>query len=168
MPAAGAEAPVHEFIHSIHVMAALVCEQYNEPEKALSCISAIREVEPTRGGDPKAHSKVTIGFIEGRILARRGDLSASYTAFTTALKLGEKLEVWLLVALGLRDLKLFVLDQTGHAEHGSRLLGALLRRLKAPSEALTRVLDGLDATALRQMPAPESAYEVHNPIRADQ
>ena len=63
-------------------------------------------------------------------------------------------------AFALRDLKLCVLDAMGHADHGSRRLGAVLRKLSSPAELLTPMLKGLDAAALLALDAPEGGYEL--------
>jgi hypothetical protein len=61
-------------------------------------------------------------------------------------------------AYALRDLKLCALDKMGHGEHGSRLLGASLRRLTGPTQMLTEMLDGVDAAAMMALPEPEPGY----------
>ena len=56
------------------------------------------------------------------------------------------------------DLKLDVLDTIGHADHGSRRLGAALRKLKGPADQLTQFLRGLDAPALMALAPPDDGY----------
>ena len=61
----------------------------------------------------------------------------------------------------LRDLKLLVLDEMGHGEHGSRRLGGAVRALKAdPAGSLRSMLKGLDAAELSSLPAPDTSYRV--------
>ena len=47
----------------------------------------------------------------------------------------------------------------GHGEHGSRRVGAVLRRLTGPAELLTPLLGGRDAAELMAMREPEPGYE---------
>ena len=145
---------------SPHLLAALVCEKYEMDDEALTFVAVIHDLDPNLGGDPKPTSHILGYCVKGRVLARRGQPQAAGAAFEEAVSQSEKYGLWLLAAFALRDLKLCVLDGMGHGDHGSRRLGAVLRRLKGPASSLSELLDGLDAGELMALGAPEAGYEV--------
>eukprot|EP01045_Picozoa_sp_COSAG04_P016770 COSAG04_NODE_1430_length_6798_cov_9.576205_3_plen_331_part_00 len=147
-------------IVSPHLLAALVCEKYEMDDEALTFAAVIHDLDPNLGGDPKPTSHILGYCVKGRVLARRGQPQAAGAAFEEAVSQSEKYELWLLAAFALRDLKLYVLDGMGHGDHGSRRLGAVLRRLKGPASSLSALLDGLDAGELMALDAPRPGYEV--------
>jgi hypothetical protein len=143
-----------------HMIAALACEKYGMDDEALGFVSVIHDLDPRLGGDPKPTSHIIGHSIKGRVMARRGDLKAAADAFEQAVSMSEKYELWLLTAFALRDLKLHVLDDLGHGDHGSRRLGAVLRRLTGSAASLSSVLGGLDAGELMGMAPPDASYIV--------
>jgi hypothetical protein len=165
--AGGAQsAPMHSAV-SVHLLAALASENYQLDDQALGFVAAIHELDYTLGGDPKESSHILAHCIKGRIMARRGQLKAAAAAFEAAVTRSKEVELWLLTAFALRDLKLCVLDGLGHGDHGSRRLGAALRRLKGPAERLNGLLNGLDAAELMTLSEPEPGYEVAYGASAD-
>eukprot|EP01048_Picozoa_sp_COSAG05_P015614 COSAG05_NODE_1900_length_3858_cov_2.298218_1_plen_899_part_10 len=96
--------------------------------------------------------------IQGRSYVALGRASDATHAFEAAAETARVAGFWLLEAFALRDLKLLVLDQLEHGEHGSRRLGVALRLLTGPAETLTPVLKGLDATELMSLPPPQPEY----------
>ena len=153
-------APMHSGVSASHLLAALVCEKYLMDDEALAYIAVIFDLDPNLGGDPKPTSHILAYCLKGRIMARRGEVKAAADAFEDAVSRSEKYELWLLTAFALRDLKLLVQDSMGHGEHGSRRLGAVLRRLTGSADALTPLLDGLDATELLSLAPPDATYHV--------
>eukprot|EP01046_Picozoa_sp_COSAG06_P050892 COSAG06_NODE_8178_length_2247_cov_2.238827_1_plen_674_part_01 len=145
---------------SPHLLAALACEKYGMEDEALAFVSVIDEVDPVRGGDHKPSSHILGACVKGRVLQRQGRTAAAASAFEAAVQQAETVGLPLLAVFALRDLKLFVLDEMGHADHGSRRLGAVLRTLKDPAEMFSPLLDGLDGTALVSLAAPDVAYQV--------
>ena len=152
-------APGH-ILMSPHLVAALACERKGLHEDALSFATVIHDVDPNLGGDVKPTSHILAFCLKGRIFQQRGQLKAAAAAFEAAVTEAEKHGLWLLVAFALRDLKLYMLDNLGHADHGARRLAEVVRRLKGPSSSLTALLGGLDVLALVNLPEPEAAYEV--------
>jgi hypothetical protein len=149
-----------QFQTSTLLLAALACEDYGLDEEAQRFIAAI--FDPV-GGDPKPTSIILAYCVRGRILARRNELKAAAEAFEEAAKQAESYQLWLLVALAYLDLKLHVLDTIGHGDHGSRRLGAVLRRLTGPVSKLTPLLQGLDAAEMITLPPPDASYRVEYP-----
>ena len=78
--------------------------------------------------------------LQGRALAALGQTSAAAAAFERAAHEAHTYGLWLLEAFALRDLKLLVLDDLGHGDHGSRRLGAVLGLLSSPASELTPLL----------------------------
>ena len=118
---------------------------------------------------PSSH--ILANCIKGRILARRSQLGLASAAFEAAVEQAKSLGLWLLEAFALRDLKLCVLDVIDHSDHGSRRLGAALRQLVGPADKLTPLLNGLDASELMALEAPEPGYavvyEAEDPAQAE-
>eukprot|EP01046_Picozoa_sp_COSAG06_P043409 COSAG06_NODE_5682_length_3323_cov_3.426489_2_plen_973_part_01 len=159
-------APVNTWT-SVHLLAALTLSENNVDEEALGYLSVIHELDPNRGGDPKATSHALGHCLRGRIMARRGQLKTAAEAFDKAVAIADRIDLPLLIALAMRDLQLCVLGELGHGDHGTRRLGAVLRRLKAPPSLLTPLLGGgLDAAQLIELAPPESVYEVAYPPEA--
>ena len=143
-----------------HLLAAVVCEKYDMHDEALAFAAAVRDLDPDRGGDSRP-SSLTLGCcVRGRVMAQRGELRAAAAAFEEAVALSEKVGFWLLAVFALRDLKLCVLDATGHGDHGSRRLGAALRRLTGTADTLTPLLEGLDAAELMSLAPPDACHRV--------
>jgi hypothetical protein len=145
---------------SAHLIAALCAEKYGQLDQALAFVTVIHEVDPARGGDHKPSAHILGNCVKGRVLQQRGQTAEAAAAFEAAVAQGEAVGMPLLVAFALRDLKLHILDGMGHGDHGSRRLGAVLRRLKDPAEMFIPLLSGLDAAALMAMGDPERGYEV--------
>jgi hypothetical protein len=157
-----------------HVMAALAAEKYGQLDQALGFAAAIHDVDPVRGGDHKASSHILANCVKGRVFQQRGQTAEAAAAFEAAVAQAETVELPLLAAFALRDLKLLVLDGMGihkhgdgdggaaamMSDHGSRRLGAVLRQLKDPPEMFSPLLEGLDAVALATLPPPDAGYEV--------
>ena len=151
---------------SPHLLAALVAEKYGQLDQALAFVGVIHDVDPVRGGDHKPSLHILGNCVKGRVQQQLGQTAEAAAAFEAAVAQGEKVGMPLLVAFALRDLKLFILDRTGHGEHGSkRLLGAVLRGLKDPAEMFTPLLGGLDAAELVALPPPDATYTVTFPAR---
>ena len=140
-----------------HLLAALACEKYEMDDEALAFVAVIHDLDPNLGGDYKPSSHILGHCVKGRVLARRGQQQAAGAAFEEAVSQSEKYELWLLAAFALRDLKLCVLDGMGHGDHGSRRLGAVLRRLKGPASMLSELLEGLDGLLMAYMPHTSTA-----------
>ena len=145
---------------SAHLIAALCAEKYGQLDQALAFVTVIHEVDPVRGSDHKPSAHILGNCVKGRVLQQRGQTAEAAAAFEAAVAQGEAVGMPLLVAFALRDLKLHILDGMGHGDHGSRRLGAVLRRLKDPAEMFTPLLSGLDAASLMAMGDPERGYEV--------
>eukprot|EP01048_Picozoa_sp_COSAG05_P005354 COSAG05_NODE_315_length_11604_cov_8.336375_4_plen_489_part_00 len=145
---------------SPHLLVAMAAEKYGFDDLALQFCEEIHTVDHHLGGDPKPTSHILAHLVKGRILAQRGQTSAASTAFEAAAAQARALQLWLLEVLAVLDLKLFLLDDLGHGEHGARRLGAVLRLLQGPAELLTPMLKGLDAAELMGLAEPEADYTV--------
>jgi hypothetical protein len=152
-------APAH-FFACPQLLAALTSEQYGLDDQAMGYVGFIHTVEWYKGGDCRPTSQIMAHCIKGRILARRKQMKDANAAFEAAFVQAESLELWLLAAFALRDLKLLVLDSIGHGDHGSRRLGDVLRHLKGPADRLTELLGGLSVTELVALDPPEAGYEM--------
>ena len=82
-------------------------------------------------------------------------------SFESAAEEAHRYGFFLWEVFALRDLKLLVLDEMGHGEHGSRRLGAAVRALKAdPAGSVKSMLQGLDVAELSSLPPPDTSYGV--------
>ena len=152
---------------SPHLLAGLVAEKYGQLDQALAFAAVIHDVDPVRGGDHKASAHILGNCVKGRVLQRQGQTAEAACAFEAAVDQAEKVGMPLLCAFALRDLKLFVLDEVGHGEHGSKRLGAVLRGLKDPAEMFTPLLGGLDAAELMALPPPGTSYHIVYTVAED-
>ena len=136
-----------------------VCEKFGRPDIALQFASAALGPEASAG--TRLPSTRTLAMMmQGRSYAALGRLVDASAAFEAAVSEACCYELWLFEAFALRDLKLHVLDQMGHSVHGSRRLGASLRKLMGPADLLTPMMKGMDADELIAMDGPEAAYQV--------
>ena len=118
---------------------------------ALENATAGLETGFTTGGTTLPVTRVLLQSTQGRAHAALGHVAAAAAALEAAAKDAHRYELWLYEAFALRDLKLLVLDQMGHGEHGSRRLGAALRLLKGPARCLTPMLKDLDTEELMSL-----------------
>jgi hypothetical protein len=143
-----------------HLVAAMASEQYGLDDQALGYVDVIHNVDVQLGGDWRPSSHILAHLIKGRVMARRDQMRTASAAFEAAFAQAEQLELWLLAAFALRDLKVCILDGMGHGMHGSRRLGVVLRRLKGPSERLSELLSGLDVGEIVSLAPPEAGVQV--------
>jgi hypothetical protein len=100
--------------------------------------------------------------MQGRAHAALGHSTEAAASFELAAEEAHRYGYFLWEVFALRDLKLLVLDDMGHSEHGSRRLGAALRQLKGPASMLSPMLKGLDAAELMALPPPDATLTVTN------
>ena len=125
-----------------------VWEKIGRHEDALRYATVALENDVAHSGTVNPSVRVLAHMVQGRAHAALGRAQAAAGAFEAAVELADKYGLWLYQALALKDLKLCVLDQLGHGEHGSRRLGAALRLLVGPAEMLTPMMDGLDVAEM--------------------
>ena len=143
---------------NLFYLAAAVCDQFEEYERALQYIDAAVSTDFKRAGTILPFSTVSNGILRGRILASLGRTAEAGSVLEEAFEQASRYGMWFLEMQATRDLKLDVLDKMGHADHGSRRLGAALRKLKGPADQLTQFLRGLDAPALMALAPPDDGY----------
>eukprot|EP01045_Picozoa_sp_COSAG04_P006491 COSAG04_NODE_320_length_16877_cov_26.485401_2_plen_419_part_00 len=139
---------------------AAVCEKFGANDRALEYIDAALSTDLKRAGTHLPLSRLVASILRGRVLAALGRTADAGNALEAAAKEAHRLGVRFYEAQALMELKLLVLDPMGHGDHGSRRLGAVLRRLQSPAEMLTPLLKGLDAAELVALPPPEAGYTV--------
>ena len=159
----GSNAFVLQLGFSPHLVAALVSEKFGQLDQALAYVAVIHDVDANRGGDHKMSSHITGNVVKGRVLQQRGQTAEAAAAFEAAVAQAEEVQLPLLAMFALKDLKLHVLDGMGHAEHASRCLGVVLRKMKDSAEMFTPLLDGLDASELMALPPPDAECRVVYP-----
>jgi tetratricopeptide (TPR) repeat protein len=142
------------------VLLAQLSEKYELWPQALEYCDAAMDPDLKKGGCELPLVRTIALTTKGRALAALDRIFEAAEALEAAGDLAHSTEMWMLEALALLDLKLCVLDSMGHADHGSRRLGAVLRLLSSPAELLTPMLKGLDAAELMSLGAPEAGYEV--------
>ena len=148
-----------DFQGNTFLLLAAVCQQLGEHERALPYLAAALNPDLTKAGSTMP-SGCTVGLLmQARAYAALGRTAEAAKSFEACAAMAHKYQIWLLEAFALRDLKLCVLDEMGHGEHGARRLGAALRLLTGPAELLTPMLKGLDAAEVMAMGAPEAGYE---------
>ena len=148
------------FQNPLMSLAALCCE-LDDHSRALAYLEAALSKDLSQAGCGEIPSTRAVGCaMQGRAFAALGRIEDAAAAFEAAAATAHRYKLWLFEAYALRDLKLLVLDQMGHGEHGARRLGAVLRLLIGPAELLTPMLKGLDAAELMALAAPEAGYEV--------
>jgi hypothetical protein len=164
-------------LHSTHgpglnafVSVACVHEKLGNPEEALVWATAGMSTDLKKAGTRLPVSRVLLQSIQGRALAALGRNTEAGIALEAAAAEAHRFGLWLYEAFALRDLKLLVLDQMSRSEsdHGSRRLGAVLRLLKGPADALTPLLKGLKADDLMALPPPDASYKVVYPQSSDE
>ncbi len=143
---------------NLFYLAAAVCDQFEEYERALQYIDAAVSTDFKRAGTILPFSTVSNGILRGRILASLGRTAEAGSVLEEAFEQASRYGMWFLEMQATRDLKLSVLDKMGHADHGSRRLGAALRKLKGPADQLTQFLRGLDAPVLMALAPPDDGY----------
>ena len=115
--------------HNLFLHLALMCEKLGHDEGVLLYVTAALETDHKQAGCNTPMTRSIALMLRARIQAVRGNLADAARDFENAAALMNQAQVWLLEAYALRDLKLCVLDAMDHSEHGSRRLGAVLRRL---------------------------------------
>eukprot|EP01048_Picozoa_sp_COSAG05_P005356 COSAG05_NODE_315_length_11604_cov_8.336375_6_plen_1129_part_00 len=144
--------------YNVFAIVASVCEKLDQPEMVLTYTAAGLETDVGKLGTNVPTSRALLQVMQGRALAALGRTMEAAATLEGAAEEARRCKLWMLVALALRDLKLCVLDQIGHGEHGARRLGSVLRLLKGPPERLTTMMKGLDAAALMDLPEPEAGH----------
>ena len=108
--------------------------------------------------------------VKARALVALGRKGEAGMVFEAAAEEAHRHGLFLFAAFALRDLKVLLLDEMGHGDHGSRRLGAALRQLIGPADLLTPLLGGLDAAELIRLPPPDASYTVvystEDPVQA--
>ena len=145
---------------NVFVIIAAACEKLDQPELVLLYTAAALETDLGKLGTHVPTSRVLALVLQGRALSALRRTTEAAASLEAAAEEARTCGLWLFETLALRDLKLLVLDQIGHGEHGARRLGAVLRLLKGPAELLSPMMDGLDAAELMSLPAPEAGYTV--------
>ena len=77
-----------------------------------------------KGATTLPSTRAELYSIRGRALAALGQTAEAGVAFEAAADDAHRYGFFLLEAFALRDLKVHVLDDMGHGEHGSRRVGA--------------------------------------------
>eukprot|EP01043_Picozoa_sp_COSAG02_P005076 COSAG02_NODE_135_length_34565_cov_80.368856_30_plen_1468_part_00 len=145
---------------NLFVTIASAWQKIGRHDKALKYATAGLNPDLTEGGTTGPTSRVTLMLIQGRAHAALGRTSDAGMAFTSAANEAHTYGLHLYEMQALRDLKLSVLDNLGHGDHGARKLGAVLRLLKGSAEQLTPMLKGLDSSELMALPPPDANYSV--------
>ena len=148
-----------DFMANPFLFVAAVCEQLDEHERALPYLAAALSPDLSKAGSQAPTVRATGLLMQARAYAALGRTAEAAKSFEGCAEVANRYQLWLLEAFALRDLKLCVLDEMGHGEHGARRLGAALRLLTGPAELLTPMLKGLDAAEVMAMGAPEAGYE---------
>ena len=140
---------------------AAASEKLGDYDKSLEYIDAGLSTDITRAGTQLPIARAVFTILRGRVLATAGRRVEAGAALEGAATASNGLGLWVTEALALLELKLCVLDPMGHSEHGSRRLGAALRKLKGPADKLNQLLKGgLDAAELMAMPLPDPSHTV--------
>ena len=133
---------------------AQVCEKLGEHQQTLVYTAAALETDLTKAGTTLPTSRIHAYLMQGRAHVALGHVAEGAASFESAAEEAHRYGFFLWEVFALRDLKLLVLDEMGHGEHGSRRLGAAVRALKAdPAGSVRAMLKGLDATELVSLPA---------------
>jgi hypothetical protein len=163
---AGPSGKLHVMFHSSHLLmntflsCAYVCEKFGRSEQALNYASAGLVPDLAMGGTTLGVSRVLLLSVQARALASLGRKDEAGLVFMQAADEAHRSGLYLYEAFALRDLKVCVLEASGHGDHGSRLLGAALRLLTGPAEMLTPLLDGVDAAEMMAQPEPDPSYKL--------
>eukprot|EP01046_Picozoa_sp_COSAG06_P060468 COSAG06_NODE_12876_length_1317_cov_1.468801_1_plen_402_part_10 len=140
---------------------AAAAEKLGDYAKSLEYIDAGLSTDLLKAGTPLPMSRAVFSVLRGRVLASAGRRAEAGGALEAAAAAASGLGMWVTEAQALLELKLCVLDHIGHSEHGSRRLGAALRKLKGPAAKLSQLLKGgLDAAELMALPVPDAGYRV--------
>eukprot|EP01045_Picozoa_sp_COSAG04_P025623 COSAG04_NODE_3397_length_2856_cov_1.203845_2_plen_336_part_00 len=148
---------------NVFMLFAAVCEKLGEHDKVLEYAAAALDPDLTKADSTGPCTRTLAQGMQGRALAALGRGVEAAESLEIAATEANRHKLWLYELHALRDLKLLVLDGMGHGDHGSRRLGAVLRRLKGPSEKLSELLDGLDAAELARLGPPDTEYTVAYP-----
>ena len=161
-PVHGAFCPMHyctSGMMDLFLFVALLCEKLGRHSDAVAYAGGCF-FDISKGGGYLPATQILAHSVRGRALAALGEQMDAARELEAAVEMAHQYSYRLWEAFALRDLKLLVLDQMGHGDHGSRRLGAVLRLLKGPAELLTPMMKGLDAEELMSLPAPEAGCEV--------
>ena len=110
------------------IFLAAVCEKLQLQEQVIMYTTAALETDLTKAGGQLASSIIIASTLQGRAHAVLGNTAAAAAALEHAVAVAQRSGWCLLEIFALRDLQLCVLEPTGHADHGSRRLGASLRQ----------------------------------------
>merc|ERR1712023_62838 len=121
--------------HDLHfnpfLYIAQVCEKFGEHQQTLVYTAAALETDLTQAGTKLPTSRIHACLMQGRAHVALGHVAEGAASFESAAEEAHRYGFFLWEVFALRDLKLLVLDEMGHGEHGSRRLGAAVRALKA-------------------------------------
>jgi len=149
-----------DFMLNSFLYVAAVFVELGEHARALEYLDAALSPDLSKGGSGIPSTCVASLLMQGRAFAALGRTADAAASFEAAAEKSHCYQIWLFEAFALRDLKLSVLDEMGHGEHGSRRLGAALRKLTGPAQTLTPLLKGLNAAELMSLPEPDTEYEI--------
>jgi hypothetical protein len=145
---------------NLFVSVACVWESLGRHDSALRYATAALENDMIHSGTVIPCARISAYCIQGRTRAALGHTKAAAIAFEAAVELADKHELWLLLALALKDFKRCILDGQSHADHASRRLGEALRLLKGPADMLVPLMDGIAVAELIRMAPPDAGYEL--------
>jgi len=154
------------YMHQSHILfnwflsCAAVSAKLGRHNESLAYAVAGLVPDFTKGGTSIPMTRILLMTLQANALAALGRKGKAGAVFEAAADEAHRAGMFLYEAFALRDLKVNVLDGMGHGEHGSRRVGAVLRRLTGPAELLTGLLGGLDAAELMALPEPEASYRV--------
>jgi hypothetical protein len=160
MPGVGNIISMSHILWNSFLSCAAVCEKLGRYDEALSYTAAGLVPDSTKVGTTLVLTRVLLLSIQARALVALGRKADAGIIFEAAIDEAHRYGLFLYEAFALRDLKVCLLDEMAHGEHGSRRLGVALRQLTGPAEMLTPLLDGLDAAEMMAMGDPDPGYQV--------
>ena len=111
--------------YNVFFAMAAVCEKYEAYEQALPYLEAALSTDLTKAGTTLPISRAQSSVLKGRVLAALGRTAEAGSVLDAAAEEARRYGIRLYEAFALRDLKLCVLNDMGHGDHGSRRLGAV-------------------------------------------
>jgi hypothetical protein len=154
------------YMHSTHLLmnwflsCAAVSAKFGRHQAAATYATAGLVPDVAKGGTISVVTRVLLMTIQANAFAALDQKAEAIVAFEATIDIAHRAELFLYEIFALRDLKMNLLDAMGHAEHGSRRLGAALRLLIGPADLVTPLLRGLDASELMALPEPEPGHTV--------
>jgi hypothetical protein len=134
---------------SIHMLEALVCDMLSTKEPrlqqrcdivGLELCRAVASEHAATGGDSKPTARIIARMMEARFLARMGRVGEANVASEAAVALALALELWLLAALALRDLRGRARGHSQRSEYERRMC-ACVRDLDDEPALISDVLN---------------------------